>query len=458
MRHLAAWACGAAVVWMVGVAPAPSRAEVEGARVSELAPVAARAMVGDVDAARVLRAAGPAGLSALVDAGVAEAGRAAAGDRRSINLDSLYARSLDLVCAQADCASSRLYWYTDFAAARAEAERSGKPIVLLRLLGRLDEQLSCANSRYFRLILYSDPAISGWLRDNVVLYWTSERPVPQVSVDFGDGRRLVGTVTGNSIHYMLDSHGRLVDAMPGLHTPQRFLAWLQDAGAMAGQWEPLDDKAFAARSRSEHERLDRKVLDELVAELVQSGWSKRAAREAWLAEPVPEEEAMPPTADEAARLALSKSVAESPLLAAVGRRPLAPEDSNAVSTLALTRRWGAYLSPKTRALVEAQAPAAAREDLKAALLRLEVRLAKDGLRNEAFLHRAIHQEMARASGLWTWQNLNTWVYSELFLTPAYDPWLGLAPTELLGALVAIAPSPDLAATAPAASAPAAMAP
>ena len=442
MRHPAVLACGAAVVWMVGAAAVARGADASATTSSDFAAVAARAAAGDLDAARVLRAAGPAGLSALVDVGVAEAGRGE-GARQALD-----ARALDLVCAQVDCASSHLYWYTDFAAARAEAERTGKPIVLLRLLGRLDEQLSCANSRYFRLLLYSDPSIAGWLRDNVVLYWTSERPVPQVTVDFGDGRRLVGTVTGNSIHYMLDAHGRLVDAMPGLHTPQRFLAWLRDASAMARQWEPLDDKAFAARSRREHERLDREVLDELVGELVERGWSRSAAREAWLAEPVPEEEKPKPTAEEAARLALSKGAAESPLLAAVGHRPTGPEDSNAVSALVTTRSWNARLSPATRALIEAQAPIAAREELDMALLRLEGRLAEDGLRNEAFLHRAIHQEMARAAGLWTWQDLNNWVYTMLFLTPADDPWLGLAPTELLGALVAVAPSPASATAAP----------
>jgi len=436
MRHPAVWACGAAVVWMVNVGAAPARADAGGAGTSDLTAAARRAVAGDLDAARVLRAAGPAGLSALVDAGVS------AGSREGLaGTAALDSRALDLVCAQFDCAFSRLYWYTDFAAARAEAERTGKPIVLLRLLGRLDEELSCANSRYFRLLLYSDPSIADWLRDNAVLYWTSERPVPKITVDFGDGRRLVGTVTGNSIHYMLDSHGRLVDAMPGLHTPQRFLAWLRDAAAMAGQWEPLDDKAFAMRSRREHERLDRETLDELVSELVERGWSKSAAREAWLAEPVPEGEKPKPTADEAARLAVSKGAAESPLLRSVGHRPTGPEDSNAVSTLVTTRRWNTRLSAETRELVEAQAPVAARQDLDMALLRLEVRLAEDGLRNEAFLHRAIHQEMARAAGLWTWQDLNNWVYTMLFLTPADDPWLGLAPTELLGALVAVAPSP-----------------
>jgi len=100
--------------------------------------------------------------------------------------------TLDAVCAQKDCAASHLYWYTDLETARAAAKTSGRPILSLRLLGRLDEELSCANSRFFRSVLYANQRVSKELRDRFVLHWQSERPVPKVTVDFGDGRRLVG--------------------------------------------------------------------------------------------------------------------------------------------------------------------------------------------------------------------------------------------------------------------------
>jgi hypothetical protein len=358
-----------------------------------------------------------------VDAGVSQPGR---------RDNTRYRRALDLVCAQVDCASSRLYWYTDYDAARAAAAASGRPILVLRLLGRLDEELSCANSRFFRLVLYSDPAIAGWLREHAVLYWSSERPVPKVTIDYGDGRRLVGTVTGNSIHYLLDSRGRLVDALPGLYAPHRFLAWLREEAALAGSWASLDDASFAARSREEHGRRQQAVVDELVAQLVKYGWEKNAARAAWGEQPTPP--AGPLSAAEVARLALSKSRVEAPMLTAFGLPPEPPTASRAIDELTLTSEWQAELSPESRQLVAARAPAAVRAELGPALLRLEQRLGEDSLRNEAFLHRRLHVELSQADATPRWQDFNVWVYSDLFLTPASDPWLRLGPTEALSAL------------------------
>jgi hypothetical protein len=399
----------------------------QGATPRETASVLAeRAAGGDLDAARSLRALGPAGLSALEDVAVAAPGR---------SQQPGYRAALDVVCAQVGCATSHLYWYTDLAAARAEAARTGRPILALRLLGRLDETLSCANSRWFRLLLYSDPAIAGWLRTHVVLYWSSERPVPRVTIDYGDGRRLVGTVTGNSIHYFLDPDGRLVDALPGLHTPKRFLAWLVSTEAVAREWAPLDDTTYVARLRERHARDARGVTATLTAALVERGWSAEAARLAWsdqgeLAPPT----SQPPTAAQASRLAYSKSSAERPILDALGTTPIDTPRLRAVNTLMLSPEWSADISPASLAVIEAQAPAAARADLDAARLRLENRLAEDGLRNEAFLHRRLHERIA-ASPSTSWLDLNDWVYRELFLTPASDPWLGLAPTELLSAVM-----------------------
>jgi hypothetical protein len=154
--------------------------------------------------------AGPAGMEALLAQG-------ASGE------------ALDRVCGVRDCADIRLFWYTDLEAAKKQARAENKPILSLRLLGRLDEEFSCANSRYFRTVYYKNREINDLLRQRFVLHWKSVRPVPKVTIDFGDGNRLERTLTGNSIHYVLDSRGRLVDALPGLSGPEAFRKALEEA-------------------------------------------------------------------------------------------------------------------------------------------------------------------------------------------------------------------------------------
>lgn len=141
--------------------------------------------------------------------------------------------ALDRLCAQKDAHTSLLYWFTDLDAAIAHARRTNKPIVSLRLLGRLTDELSCANSRFFRKLLYPDPAINRVLREQFVLHWQSVRPVPVVTIDFGGGKRVQRTLTGNSAHLVLDSRGRPVDVLPGLFDRDSFLALLEQAGRFA---------------------------------------------------------------------------------------------------------------------------------------------------------------------------------------------------------------------------------
>src|SRR5690349_18099196 len=135
--------------------------------------------------------------------------------------------ALDAVCAQKDCHASRLYWYTDFEEAKAAAHRLHRPILSLYLLGHLDEELSCANSRFFRTLLYSDDSISAILREKFVLYWHSVREVPLVTIELGDGRVLRQTITGNSVHYLLSADGEPLDLLPGLYSPAAFRGHLE---------------------------------------------------------------------------------------------------------------------------------------------------------------------------------------------------------------------------------------
>lgn len=151
------------------------------------------------------------------------------------------ADTIDRIAGQRDAAQSQLYWFTDFAAAREAALRTGKPIVTLRMLGKLTDELSCANSRFFRTTLYVDEKVAAYLRNECILHWESVRPVPKITVDFGDGRRLERTITGNSAHYVLDSEGRVVDCLPGLYSPKAFLDGLTRAAAVAQRSMQIDD-------------------------------------------------------------------------------------------------------------------------------------------------------------------------------------------------------------------------
>jgi hypothetical protein len=205
---------------------------------------------------------------------------------------------LDRICGQIHAHTSLLYWFTDLDAAVREARRVRKPILSLRLLGRLDEELSCANSRFFRKLLYPEPRTNLLLRGDFVLHWQSIRPVPKVTIDFGGGRVVERTLTGNSVHVVLDSHGRAVDALPGLLAPPVFVDQLAQAQAFA--------------------RADRRALSRL---------HDRARQR-------PIASTRPTRAVEASRLAMTKHVVEAPLLRAVSM----DVDADTATNLALHRK------------------------------------------------------------------------------------------------------------------------
>ncbi len=178
------------------------------------------------DAIAQLRAAGPRGMNAFLSA----------------HAERLYeptvAAALDAICAQRGAASSRLYWYTDLSLAQKVAREQRRPILSLRLLGRLDERESCANSRFFRKQLYAEDSVSALLRSSFVLHWQSVCPVPKIRIDFGDGRVVSYPVTGNSAHLVLDDRARPIDAIPGLYQPSSFIECLRDTLSLGSRPSP----------------------------------------------------------------------------------------------------------------------------------------------------------------------------------------------------------------------------
>ena len=119
------------------------------------------------NAVAALRSMGPDGLNALLQR---HAPLLATQDERDDRWRRLRA-ALDSVAGQKDAHASRLYWHTNFDQAKAEAGKTRRPILSLRLLGNLDEELSCANSRFFRTTLYANKEVSDYLRAHFVLHW-----------------------------------------------------------------------------------------------------------------------------------------------------------------------------------------------------------------------------------------------------------------------------------------------
>ena len=434
---------------LAGVGDLQALAEIAGAQDPSLA----------ASATRRLRAAGPAGLAAFVTRHQAAITRGQGQDLspKTVAETAPILAALDEICGQRDCAPAQLYWYTDLELAKAAARASGRPIVSLRLLGDLRDELSCANSRFFRALLYPDPAVSAALQGRFVLHWQSERPAPKITIELGDGRRIETTITGNSAHYVLDSAGRPVDVLPGLMEPQQFLTALLQAEAIARTVSGQDPATRAETLRRHHAA---RLL------VLESAWSNTLAAIGQPPRPAPGLAAnaaaqpprpaaiaptiapTPPRAGQAAMLAISKSSAEIPMLRIMGERververvePLS--DPALLEQLALRRAPEVVLSPASLGLIARQqwrsgAPQQDAANLAIAGSALRHSVALDGLYNEFALHHSVHLWFAeQAAASLDLEALNLKVYRELFLTPRGDAWLGLADPSVYSGLAA----------------------
>ena len=323
---------------------------------------------------------------------------------------------LDKACAQKDCVASRLYWYTDITEAQRAALDTGRPILALYLLGRLDEELSCANSRFFRTLLYSDPSISQILRDDYVLYWHSVRPVPRITIDFGDGRKIQQTITGNSVHYLLRADGRVLDALPGLHSPAAFREELQ-------KWVRLHQTVGDDR-----EALVRWHAGE--ANAATKRWRALSARTG-IQIKIPDDDPskISSRAVVSSRVAMTKSRIERPIFAQLDMgsslRMLQPEQWEKLGEYGLNE---VVFSPQSIQLIQQKQFAGGpdrKTDLAQLIEQLRRVVASDTVFNQIELHRQIHSWLAWEFGDLDLADLNERIYSELFLTPSDDPWMGL---------------------------------
>ena len=374
-----------------------------------------------VPAIEELRSLGPAGMQTLMKQYETEINRQIAKPTTASTADwQRITAALDAVSQQRNSYLSGLYWYTNLDDARTASAASGKPILSLRLLGKLTDELSCANSRFFRTVLYANSSLSAVLRDRFVLHWQSVRPVPVITIDFGDGRKLERTITGNSIHYVLDSKGNVIEAFPGLYGPQAFERNLVDAETLFISLKGKSDNEKAALLVSYYLTRANKIslawLDELTKikgkrperVLVQVDRSGQAIGVMPLA--------VTKMATEATPLRMMMGGPES-----LGR----VTDEYAWNTIAHIHRFDAVLDERSLSLIKKQNPKLSSALLNSMLEKLQRSVALDTVRNEYVMHPTLYAWMTNNEWRKDVEKFNEKVYAELFMTPKSDPWLGL---------------------------------
>ncbi|MFN0021138.1 MAG: hypothetical protein ACKVP0_23065 [Pirellulaceae bacterium] len=420
----------------------------------------------EVDAAiSRLREEGPGALDVLFaqKKELQEEGRRISPTSPSPEVAALLARldsAIDRVGGAKYCSASQLYWYTDLEQAKAVAQKCGKPILTLRMLGNLTDEFSCANSRFFRTTLYSNEEISRTLRERFVLHWRSVRPVPKVTIDFGDGRKLERTLTGNSIHYVLMPDGQVVDAIPGLYGPKAFLKQITRGEALVR----LLAEATVGRRNVMLANFHQQQASE-VTKAWQADWQRaqlanvkagpKAALDAF-ARTLQSQDAggqqqaaAPPRAEAATRIARPKERVEARLVEAANLTKVTPEDvqdEKIWNVIASFHSDDAKIDVASRRVIREEKPLAAaagrlamtkrvvEDPMLRLVANLENSIAVDTVKNEYQFHRKIHQWLAAGGYRPDVETLNERVYAEIFLTPSSDPWLGLAPANVYTAL------------------------
>ncbi|RYX81589.1 hypothetical protein EON83_23360 [bacterium] len=347
---------------------------------------------------------------------------------------------------------ARLFWNTDLEAAKRQSAREGKPILALRLLGKLSDEYSCANSRFFRVVFYPQSKINQRLRRDFVLYWSSERPVPVVTIDMGDGRILKRTITGNSAHYLLDSNGRPLDVFPGLATPTAFASWLDSSTVLAQNFKALPQGERNKWLANWHSDQLRETIGLTLGKPTPAVLDRQVKREMDFNPLEVNTNVTAISAREASPLAVGKMVVERPMLGALDR--LSPRPSISLvdsqntpplldeATVARIHAMNPLLtSPQPLrspvqnvALTQTQTTQKNTEEarFKTLISAFEDNLRSDTRQNQRFSI-SLHALFAN-SHEGTLESLNRRVYDRLFLTPRSDEWLGLTSDTAFSAL------------------------
>ncbi|HJZ10525.1 MAG TPA: hypothetical protein VJ521_00145, partial [Acidobacteriota bacterium] len=261
--------------------------------------------------------------------------------------------------------------------------------------------------------------------------------------DFGDGRKLEGTITGNSIHYVLDAEGRPLDALPGLYGPRAFLRSLARVQEVHNLVKGMDLGARMVALDNYHRASVRMLTNDWIETARKAGGKIPE----YLIPATSTDGA--PRAIDIAPLAITKMISEINMLRAITRDAEAlgkVTDEATWNKIALQHLSDATLDKRSIGLIRRQtlklfenndgSATPAETKLTNLLRKLQMSIALDTVRNEFMLHTKLHALLVADPTRFDVERLNEKVYAEIFHTPRSDPWLGLFSPETYMALEA----------------------
>jgi hypothetical protein len=217
--------------------------------------------------------------------------------------------------------------------------------------------------------------------------WESVRPVPTLTLDFGNGKTITRTLHGNIASYVCTTDGQVLDILPGIYSAEGYLnqlnqMWLLHAYLL--KKEPAErEKALHEYHQTQADALAKNILPGQFIEMDMSKLRiERSAKKIMVRFLPPHE-----TANQAAPEGVTKAVIERPIkkvVATSGNPTVSPDVS----------QWQ--------------------------------ELVQDTLINEQSRRLQIHQQLAKIASPQP-ATITKWLYAEVLHADLDDPYLGLGP-------------------------------
>ena len=74
--------------------------------------------------------------------------------------------------------------------------------------------------------MFSSDSVASYINAAFEPVWESVRPVPIVTIDFGNGEKITRTLHGNIATYLCNAQGTVYDILPGIYEPTEYLKQL----------------------------------------------------------------------------------------------------------------------------------------------------------------------------------------------------------------------------------------